>query len=77
MNVQFEGTIHAQTKAGLLFQGNYWDGPLWLPKSQVEVIYDDDAWEVVVFVKEWLARKRSLFEFTYYTEQEIEEISKT
>lgn len=69
----FEGTIEIVTGAALRFRGVYWEGALWFPTSQVEVLPDnDDTGHVVLKVKDWLAKKRGLLEFTHYGVEEIE-----
>lgn len=72
----FEGFIRRNTFKAIEFESYYWDGTLWLPKSQIEIIRDvDAAFEVVVFVKPWLMKKRNLLEFTYYTAPEMEKFN--
>lgn len=66
----FEGSILFSTSSAILFQGNYWWGPLWLPRSQCFVIPDGDD-GVVVKVKLWLCKKNQLEEFVEYNEEEI------
>ena len=69
----FEGTIELVTGAAIRFQGVYWEGALWFPLSQIEIVPDnDDTGAVVIHVKDWLARKRQLLEFTHYGAEEIE-----
>lgn len=72
----FEGRTLFFTGAAVRFQGNYWEGPLFFPLSQVEIIPDseDDPYQVVLKVKDWLANKRRLLEFTHYGEAEIAEM---
>lgn len=69
----FEGRIELMTGAAMRFQGVYWEGPLWFPLSQVIVEPDnEDTGHVVLKVKDWLAKKRGLLEFTHYNQHEIE-----
>jgi hypothetical protein len=56
----------------LLFQSHYWEAPMWLPLSQVEIIQDfDSPLETVVKVSAWLCSKNELSEFTHYTEEDM------
>lgn len=72
----FEGNVQFFTGAAVRFQGVYWEGPLFFPLSQVEIIPDseDDPTQVVIHVKDWLANKRKLLEFTHYNAEEIAEM---
>lgn len=72
----FEGTVLQRTARGILFQSHFWDAPLWFPSSQCRTEPDGD-FDVVFFVKEWLAGKRGILEFTYYSEDEIKTIAGT
>jgi hypothetical protein len=68
----FEGRIEGYTGAALRFHGVYWEGPLWFPLSQVEIIEDNpDTGHVVLRVRDWLTKKRGMLEFTHYTLEEI------
>ena len=67
----FEGVIHVNTPKAVLFECVYWDGTLWLPRSQIEIDPDAGGLFVVVHVKDWLVRKRGLLEFTQYSAEEI------
>ena len=76
----FEGYIEIVTGAAIRFKGVYWGDDaspgLWFPLSQVDIIPDnDDTGAVVMRVKDWLAKKRGLFEFTAYTNDEIASMS--
>lgn len=73
-NSTFEGTIEVSTPKAILFQGVYWEGPLWFPRSQIRLLPDGEFAYVVV-VKDWLCRKRDLLEFTAYNEADIERMS--
>lgn len=66
----FEGRITNWSGAAILFQGQFWESGVWLPRSQVVVDEDEDG--VVVRVKDWLAKKNGLLEFTHYTKEELE-----
>jgi hypothetical protein len=69
----FEGTVHVMSARALLFQSHYWEAPMWLPLSQVEIIQDfDSPLETVVKVSAWLCGKNELSEFTRYTEEDME-----
>ena len=69
----FEGVVEVVTPSAVKFRGVYWDGGVWFPLSQIEVTDDnEDTGAVVLQVKDWLARKRGLMEFTHYGEAEIE-----
>jgi hypothetical protein len=70
----FEGIIHQRTSRGVFFQGHYWEVPLWLPTSQVN-LYHDEGLSVILMVKDWLCDKKGLLEFTFYSEAEIKTIS--
>ena len=65
----FEGVVLASSTKAVLFHGVYWDGALWLPRSQIEVIEDDDSY--IIEVSGWLAGKNNLFEFEHYNEEAI------
>lgn len=69
----FEGVILFRTGAAIRFNGHYWMGSLWFPISQVIIEPDnEDTGSVVIHVKDWLAKKRQLLEFTHYSAEEIE-----
>ncbi len=68
----FEGRVLSYSAKAVWFEGVYWGAPLWLPRSQVEIIPDEDSH--VVILKDWLANKRGLYEFTEYTPEQIQEI---
>lgn len=66
----FEGRITKSSMAAVCFQGQYWEGEVWFPRSQTEIEDDDDG--VVIRVKDWLANKLGLLEFTRYGAAELE-----
>lgn len=66
----FEGVILQRTARGILFQGHFWEAPLWFPSSQTTDTPDGD-FGCVFWVKDWLADKRGIYEFTYYSEEQI------
>ena len=73
----FEGVILFRTGAAIRFNGHYWGEDascaLWFPISQVTIEPDnEDTGSVVLHVKDWLAKKRQLLEFTHYSAEEIE-----
>lgn len=72
----FEGVVVAETARAILFQGHYWEAPLWFPMSQLvmKVTYDEPM-EAVIKVRGWLCRKRGVQEFTHYSQEEIERIA--
>jgi hypothetical protein len=67
----FEGQITKHSGAAVCFQGQFWETGVWLPRSQI-VVEDDEEEGVVVKVKDWLARKNGLLEFTHYSAAELE-----
>lgn len=74
MWVTFEGMVLARTARGILFQGTYWDAPLWFPSSQT-LDNPDGVFTCVFRVKKWLADRKGLLEFTHYSEDAIKEIA--
>lgn len=71
----FEGVTHVQTARAILFQSHYWEAPMWLPISQIQIERThDEPLETVVKVKSWLCSKRGFHEFSYYTKEEIEKM---
>lgn len=69
----FEGVVHVMSARALLFQSHYWEAPMWLPLSQVEIIEDFDCpLETVVKVSAWLCGKNDLKEFSHYTTEDME-----
>jgi hypothetical protein len=72
----FEGVILQRSARALMFQSHYWEGGVWFPNSQVEVLPDGDM-SVVVHVNDWLASKRGILEFTPYSVHDIERIAAT
>ena len=69
----FEGRIVKSSGAAICFEGQYWEGSLWFPRSQA--IVEDDLTEegtVVIKVKDWLLKKIGILEFTSYTQAEID-----
>lgn len=68
----FEGMITKSSSAAVCFQGQYWGGDLWFPRSQVEIEQDlPEEGTVVIKVKDWLTKKNGLLEFTNYSAEEI------
>ncbi len=65
MNSEFVGYIHAESPLSVLFHGHFWHSPIWLPKSQIQVLMYNpwESTEVRVRVKDWLCRRKSLGEF--------------
>ena len=59
--LEFEGQVLSTTKKAVLFQGNYWHRPLWLPRSQI--LLDDEGGEWYAAIKPWLCRKNFVGEF--------------
>lgn len=71
----FEGVTLAQTARAILFQSHYWEAPMWLPTSQIEVeVTFDEPLETVIKVKSWLCSKRGFHEFNHYTDEEIKKM---
>lgn len=69
----FEGRILMWTNSAILFEGVYWEGCMWLPKSQVIIEHEDMLSDAkVVKLKDWLANKKGLLEFTHYSAEELE-----
>lgn len=66
----FEGHILFSSYKAVLFQGNYWHGSMWLPRSQIEIIPDGES--CVVKVKPWLCKKNGINEFTEYDADKFE-----
>lgn len=66
----FEGVITKSSMAAVCFKGQYWESGVWFPRSQM-IIEDDDE-GVVVKIKDWLAKKNGLLEFTHYGAAELE-----
>ena len=66
----FEGHITNHSAAAIAFHGHYWGGPMWFPRSQVELVADGGGY--VLRVRDWLANKRGLLEFTEYTSEQVE-----
>ena len=69
---QFEGILTGSTPRALWFRGHFWEKELMFPKSQVTVIEEESGMSVVLKVRDWLAHKRDLKEFTEYTSEEID-----
>ena len=67
----FEGNIIQRSAKAVCFWCHYWWAPLWLPLSQVKV--EDDGDSHVIHLRDWLAEKRGVKEFTEYTAEELEE----
>lgn len=73
----FEGFILVRTPKAILFNGHFWEGPLWFPTSQIDIVSGIDCLESVIHVKSWLCQKRGIHEFTHYSEEEITRISES
>lgn len=72
----FEGYALFWTNSAVLFQSHYWEGAIWLPRSQVYFHDPDlDTPEMVVTVKNWLCQKNGFGEFMHIGEAEIERIN--
>ena len=59
---EFIGYIEFESHRAFLFQGHYWTGPLWLPKSQVTVTRYDDTPEVRMLASSWICGKNNVKE---------------
>lgn len=67
----YEGRILAVVGRTFLFQSHYWHGPIFLPISQVTVEPDGEM-DCVIHLKDWLARKNDIPEFTELTQEEVD-----
>lgn len=67
----FEGVIITHTAKAVLFQSWYWEDGMWFPTSQVRW-QEDGPVSCVIEVRDWLANKNGLLEFTQYTSQQLE-----
>lgn len=74
-SLTFEGIVHAVSAKAVLFQCHFWWAPMWLPRSQIEVIEDPEGNERIVRVSDWLARQDRLEEFTELTLEEVQDRS--
>ena len=70
----FEGYILLVTAKAIMFQSYYWEGPIWLPMSQISIFEDGDT-TYVIKVRAWLCEKNDVPEFTYLDEEAIEKIN--
>lgn len=68
----FEGEVITASRAAILFHGNYWEGALWLPRSQLVLLEDGN--NHVIKVKPWLCNKKGLLEFSHYNEEQIQKM---
>lgn len=73
----FEGLILANTPKSILFHCHYWEDPEWMPKSQIDVLREDDTSEVRVLTSKWIADQKGLKEFTYRPKENKEETNGT
>lgn len=73
MWTRFEGVIHAYSPKAIFFQSWYWEEGLWLPASQIRW-YADGELTYVIEMRDWLADKNGLLEFTQYSAQHMESL---
>lgn len=66
----FEGYIVANVGKAVLFHGNYWEEPEWMPKSQIDILRDEDSAEIRVLTSRWICDQKGLKEFTYRPKKE-------
>lgn len=66
----FEGVIFTGTAKAFLFQGNYWEAPLWIPRSQSTVEPDEENW--VITLTKWYTGIKGLEEFRHYSKEAME-----
>lgn len=69
----FEGIIIANTLKSILFHCWYWDEPDWMPKSQIDVLREEDTNEVRVLASDWICGQKGLKEFEYRPKKEEEQ----
>lgn len=56
-DVEFEGDfLDGSSSKSFLFQGDYWNEPDWIPRSQSEILERDGA-RGKIRVRGWLAKK--------------------
>ncbi len=57
--VEFEGIISATSAKAVLFQGDYWNEPAWVPRSQCEILPqtgDDESGRAILYIEKWLVK---------------------
>ena len=59
----FIGEVDAVSPKAMLFQGQFWHGPEWLPFSQITSTPLPGTSEVLVEVSEWMSRTKGIREF--------------
>jgi hypothetical protein len=59
----FIGYVMAETQRAILFHDHFWKNPDWMPKSQIEMITDDQSCELVVVATPWICGKKDIHEF--------------
>ena len=56
---EFEGVITGSSSKAVLFQGDFWDKPEWVPRSQCEIVpqSSDEQGRAILYVNNWLVKK--------------------
>lgn len=67
----FIGYVVMDTDRAFLFQDHHWEKPDWLPKSQVDVLREEDTHEVRMIASAWICDQKRIEEFKFRSEQEI------
>lgn len=70
----FVGTIKFQTGKAILFQDHFWEGPEWMPKSQILSTADpSNPQELHIQASQWICSAKGISEFTHINNAEEEE----
>lgn len=60
---EFIGERVHEVPNALYFRAWNWDEPIWLPKSQIEIVADDEEnGEMMVHIPQWICEKEGINE---------------
>lgn len=69
----FIGFVETETDRAILFQDHFWGRSDWFPKSQIDVLREDDTHEVRILASAWICNAKQINEFQYRSTEEIDD----
>ena len=70
MPCTFEGVTVMTTARAILFHGNYWEDPQWMPRSQCEILRCWTTGETIITASDWICGQKGLREFEHREKEE-------
>lgn len=62
---EFLGGVVFRTAKAVLFQDHFWEGPEWMPLSQIQLVQDAGVAEYSVKASQWICTAKGIREFEY------------